>query len=132
MNTVTYGDIRLPDISDDDFRVIDCGCADCLYQAGKLAVDDALAAVIRNELTETERTAIRLYWFERIKISRIAVITGVCADTVRKTLKRAEKKIYQSLKYVVLYDELIGKQDKLPENFRFKIVSCIDGKELIA
>lgn len=132
MNTISYGDIRLPDTVSDDFREVDCECAACLYQAGKLAVSDALAAIIRNELTENEQTAIRLYWFERNKIPRIALLTGVSADSVRKTLKRAEKKIYQNLKYVVLYDELIGKQDRLPDNFRFKIISCVDGKELIS
>lgn len=132
MNTVAYGDIRLPDNSADDYRHIDCECASCLYEAGKLAVDDALAAVIRNELTQTEQTAVRLYWFERKKMSQIALITGVSDDAVRKALKRAEKKIYQCLKYVILYDELIGSQDRLPEDFRFKIISCIDGKELIS
>lgn len=132
MHTVSYGDIRLPDVAPNEFRSIDCECSSCLYEAGKLAVDDALAAVIRNELSETEQTAIRLYWFERKKVSHIALITGVSDDAVRKALKRAEKKIYQCLKYVILYDELIGRQDKLPENFRFKIISCIDGKELIA
>lgn len=132
MHTVSYGDVKLADTAVNDFRSIDCECSSCLYEAGRLALEDALAAVIRNELTETERIAIRLYWFERQKIAWIAAFTGVSDDSVRKTLKRAQKKIYQSLKYVVLYDELIGRQDKLPENFRFKIISCIDGKELIA
>ena len=132
MHTTSYGDIRLPDTAKNEFRNIDCECAACLYEAGKLAVGDVLAAVIKNELSETEQRAVRLYWFERQRMSRIASATGVSADAVRKTLKRAEKKIYQSLKYVVLYDEIIGSEDKLPENFRFKIISCIDGKELIA
>ena len=94
--------------------------------------DDALAAVIRNELTATEQTAVRLYWFERKKMSQIALITGVSDDAVRKALRRAGKKIYQCLKYVILYDELVGRQDRLPEDFSFKIISCIDGKELIS
>lgn len=84
MHTEFYGDIRLPDTHTNEFRTIDCECSSCLYEAGKLAVDDALAAVIRNELTETEQTAIRLYWFERKKISQIALITGVSDDAVRK------------------------------------------------
>lgn len=132
MNTVSYGDIRLPDVSADDYRHIDNDCAACLYEAGKKAVDDALAAVIRNELTATEQTAVRLYWFERKKMSQIALITGVSDDAVRKALRRAGKKIYQCLKYVILYDELVGRQDRLPEDFSFKIISCIDGKELIS
>lgn len=132
MHTVSYGDVLVSDTSENEFRSIDCECSACLYEAGRLALSDALAAVIRNELTQTEQTAIRLHWFERQRISRIAAVTGVSDDAVRKTVKRAEKKIYQSLKYVVLYNELIGKEDKLPDDFRFKIVRCIDGKELIA
>lgn len=132
MHTVSYGDVRLPDTASDDFRKIDCECASCLYEAGRLALDDALAAVIKNELTETEQKAIHLYWFEHQRISKIAAFTGVSDDAVRKTIRRAEKKIYNSLKYVVLYDELVGREDKLPDDFRFKIIRCIDGKELIA
>lgn len=129
MQIVSYGDIKMPDRSFADF---DDECTQCLYQAGKLAIDDALAAVISNELSETEQTAIRLYWFDLRRISDIAAATGVSPDAVRKTIKRAEKKIYLSLKYVVLYNELIGKGSHLPEKFKFKIVRCVDGKELIA
>lgn len=132
MNTIPYGDITLPDTNENEFRNIDCECASCLYQAGKLAISDVLAAVIQNELSETEKRAVNLYWFERQRVSKIAQSAGISSDAVRKTLKRAEKKIYQSLKYVVLYNSIIGKEDKLPDNFRFKIVRCIDGKELIA
>lgn len=132
MDTVSYGDIRLSDSASDDFRQIDCECAACLYEAGKLAVDDVLAAIINNELTETERETVNRYWFEREKISHIAADNGISDDSVRKSLKRAQKKIYASLKYVVLYNTVIGKEDRLPENFGFKIIRCIDGKELIA
>lgn len=132
MNTIPYGDITLPNNFENEYRSIDCECASCLYQAGKLAISDVLAAVIQNELSETEKRAVKLYWFERQRVSKIAQSAGISSDAVRKTLKRAEKKIYQSLKYVVLYNNIIGKENKLPDNFRFKIVSCIDGKELIS
>lgn len=132
MDTVSYGDFRLPDVKNDDLKRIDCECASCLYEAGRLAIEDALAAVINNELTQTEKSVIKLYWFEKQKISRIAALSGVSDDSVRKSLKRAQKKIYTCLKYVVLYNSLIGSEDKLPENFGFKIIRCVDGKELIS
>ncbi len=131
MDIVSYGEFLLPDVQNNDFRSIDCDCAACLYDAGKLALSDVLAAVINNELTETERCVIQKYWFNGEKISRIAAFFGISPDAVRKSLKRAQKKIYASLKYVVLYNSVIGSNDKLPENFGFKIVRCVDGKELI-
>lgn len=132
MDIISYGDFRIPDTVSNDFRSVDCECASCLYNAGKLALSDALAAVINNELTETERITVQKYWFDGEKISHIAAFSGISADAVRKSLKRAQKKIYTSLKYVVLYNSIIGSNDKLPENFGFKIVRCIDGKELIS
>ncbi len=132
METISYGDFRISDSSASDLRQIDCECAACLYEAGKLAVEDVLAAIINNELTETEKEAVNRYWFEREKISHIAAVNGVSDDSVRKSLKRAQKKIYAGLKYVVLYNSVIGSEDRLPENFRFKIIRCIDGRELIS
>ena len=129
---VSYGDFRLPDVQNDDFRAIDCECASCLYKAGMLAVSDVLAAVINNELSDTERTAVQRYWFSGERISRIAASAGISDDAVRKSLKRAHKKIYTSLKYVVLYNSVIGSEDKLPEDFGFKIIRKTDGKELIS
>ncbi len=132
MEIISYGNFKVADESSEAFSRIDSECAVCLYKAGKLAVEDVLAYVIKNELTETEQKAVKLYWFEGQKTSRIAAAAGISGDAVRKTLKRAEKKIYTYLKYVVLYNECIGSGKELPERFRFKIVRCIDGKELIA
>lgn len=132
LDIVSYGDFRLADTNNDELRSVDCECASCLYEAGRLAVSDTLAAVINNELTETERTAIMKYWFNGERIAHIASCAGISDDAVRKSLKRAQKKIYASLKYVVMYNSIIGSNDKLPENFGFKIVRCIDGKELIS
>ena len=132
MDIVSYGDFRLADTVNNDYRSVDCECESCLYEAGRLAVSSVLTAVINNELTETERTVIQKYWFNREKIAHIASIAGVSDDSVRKSLKRAQKKIYASLKYVVMFNSIIGSNDKLPEDFKFKIVRCIDGKELIS
>lgn len=132
MDIVSYGDFRVADTVNNDFRYVDCECESCLYEAGKIAVASVLAVIINNELTDTERAVIQKYWFNREKIAHIASFAGVSDDCVRKSLKRAQKKIYASLKYVVMFNSLIGSNDKLPDDFKFKIVRCVDGKELIS
>jgi DNA-directed RNA polymerase specialized sigma subunit len=119
------------DKQDSSFH-IDSECAECLQQAAKLAVSKVLAAVIKNELTDNERTVIQLHWFEGYKNSLIAEMLNVSPKKVRSVLKAAETKIYESMKYVVLYDNLVGCDDELPADFHFKIISCINGKELIS
>lgn len=126
-NTIFYGSDEK-----DSFFHIDSECAACLFDAAKLVLNKVLAAVIENELTCEEKCVIRLYWFSRLKISQIALMLNQNKEHIRRTLKRAEHKIYTSLKYVVLFDNLVGTDDNIPENFHFKIVSCIDGKELIS
>lgn len=126
-NTIFYGS----DEKDSIFH-IDSECASCLCDAAKLALNKVLAAVIENELDCEEKCVIRLYWFSRMKISQISLMLNQNREHVRRTLKRAEQKIYTSLKYVVLFDNLVGKDDNIPKEFHFKIVSCIDGKELIS
>ena len=133
MRSVCYGEITLADEkSSAELRQVDCECAQCLYDAGKITAQDALAAVIENELTEAEKDAVRLYWFSKMKISKIAEKRGVSYDYVRRLLKRAEKKIYTSLKYVVLYNYMICGSTRLPSDFHFKIIDCIDGRELVS
>ena len=131
MNPIYYGDFRISDAKDSILH-IDSECAACRHKAMQIAVADVLAAVIKNELTEVEKTVIQLHWFDGYKKSRIASILSVTPNSIRKALKIAEKKIYASLKYVVLYDNLVGCDDELPTDFHFKIVSCINGKELIS
>lgn len=133
MNTVSYGEIRVSDErTSGDIRRIEYGCAQCLYEAGKIATRDILSAVIENELTDAERDAVRLYWFGGMKISKIAQKAEISSGCVRRLLKNAEKKIYGSLKYVVLHDYMLGGERELPKDFHFKIINCINGKELIA
>lgn len=129
--TIYYGDFRLSDEKNSIFH-IDCECAECKCSVAKIAVKDVLSAIIKNELTDVERIVVQLYWFDGHKKSKIAKILSVTPDAVRKSLKRAEKKIYNSLKYVVLYNSLIDSDDEIPNDFDFKIIICINGKELIS
>lgn len=133
MRSVCYGEITAADKkSASMFRKVDYECAQCLYEAGKIATYDVLDAVIENELTPSERDAVRMYWFKNMKISKIAELSGTTYDYIRRVLKRAEKKIYTSLKYVVLHDYMICGKTDAPENFHFKIINCVDGRELIS
>lgn len=113
-------------------REIDCECAQCLYEAGKLTTGDVLHAVIENELTPAERFSVEQYWFGGSSVAAIAEAMNTSRDNVRHILKRAQKKIYANMKYVVLYDYMLDGKKTLPEDFHFKIINCIDGKELIS
>ncbi len=132
MNDVSYGEFNFADEkSGNELMCIDNDCAACLYEAGRIATSDVLAAVIENELTPTEKKAVKLYWFKRMKISKIALETGVSETSVRKSLARAQNRIRKIMKYIVLYDEMLCGKECLPKDFNIKIVRYDDGKELI-
>ncbi len=132
MKSGSFGEITLADEKTcNDYKCIDNDCADCLYSAGKIATTDVLAAIIENELTPTEKKAINLYWFKRMKINKIAAVTGVSETSVRKSLARAQERIRKIMKYIVLYDEMLSGTTLMPADFKVKIIRCDDGKELI-
>lgn len=116
----------------EEIRKIDRECASCLYSAGLLAENEVLAAVIKNELNPTERLVLNQYWFGGNSFNSIAQSYGLPKETVRRTSERAKEKIYESMKYVVLYNYLLDGRNPLPKDFRFKIIRCIDGKELVS
>lgn len=115
-----------------DLRKIDNDCSSCMYEAAMLTEKDVLEAVITNELNEFEQLVVRLHWFSDFSYNRIAGLYGVSKETVRRYAEKAKEKIYTSMKYVVLYDTLIDGRQPVPDDFHFKIVRCIDGKELIS
>lgn len=112
-------------------RIDNC-CASCLYDAGKLTSKEVLGAVISNELTECERKIIQMHWFGGHSLNRIAQLYGMSRESVRRAEERAKNKIYSSMKYIILYDELLDGKKSVPEDFHFKIIRCTDGKELIS
>lgn len=132
MNDAAYGAMdRIAD-GQKEMRMIDNECAACLYEAGKLSQRDVLSAVIANELTQDEQLLIKLYWFKGFSLNRIANAYGLPRETVRRTIERAKNKIYNSMKYVVLYDVLLDGRQPIPQDFHFKIIRCTDGKELVS
>jgi DNA-directed RNA polymerase specialized sigma24 family protein len=115
-----------------EIRNIDRECSACLYSAAHLTEEEILGAVIDNELSETEKLVVKQYWFSGKSFNTIAQTFGIPKETVRRIFEKAKQKIYNNMKYVVLYNYLIDGRKPLPEDFRFKIIRCIDGKELIA
>lgn len=58
-----------------------------------------LRLVIQGELTELQRQTLIAYYFEDRSLAQIAEERGVEKSTVWRTLKRAEKKLRQFMKY---------------------------------
>ncbi len=75
------------------------------YAWRKRGVDMAvlLEKAIENELSPTERNAIRDRWFESMSVAEIASARGISLSTVSVTLKRAQEKLKKVLGYVVKY-----------------------------
>lgn len=115
-----------------NLRKIDNCCAACLYEAGKLASREVLDAVISNELTDSEQKVLKMHWFGGFSLNDIAQTYGLSRESVRRTEARAKNKIYMSMKYIILYDELLDGKKSVPKDFNFKIIRCIDGKELVS
>lgn len=115
-----------------EMREVDNECASCLYKAAMLTEKDVLEAVITNELTETEQTVIKLHWYKGMSLSQIGSIFGLPRENVRRISERAKNKIYTCMKYIILYDELIDGRKPIPKDFHFKIIRCVDGKELVS
>ena len=55
--------------------------------------------VIRTELTAIERETLTAYYFREMTVEEIARMRGVNKSTVSRTLRRAEKRLQQYLKY---------------------------------
>ena len=58
-----------------------------------------LRRAIREELTEKQWEAMRLYYVEQIKMSDIADILGVNTSTVSRNIKRGRERLKKCLKY---------------------------------
>lgn len=103
-------------------QLICCGrcCTQCEtpaeYAWRKREVDMAnlLELAIKNELTETEREAVRLYWYASETVTSIAEKKGINPSAVNRTLSRAKEKLENVLKYAVLYQNELYNEDAIP------------------
>lgn len=133
MKCLSYGAIITTDKrKDDELFSIENACAGCLYQAGKLSTNDVLISVINNELSETEKRIIEMYWFRNMSVKHISAVSGISVTSIRRALNRAVKKIESFMKYIVLYNEMLDPEKELPETIEVCITVKNNGKELKA
>lgn len=110
-----------------------CGryCSSCEapaeYAWRKREVDMSLLLerAIEKELTDAERSVIRLHWFDGKSITDISKINGVTPAAVKKTLKRSQDKLERVLSYAVCYQQNVISESVIPVVLgRAKVISA--------
>ncbi len=66
---------------------------------------EVVNSVIENDLSNAEKTATRLYYFNGLTKSQIAAQTGTTCPNVHAALSRAEKKLHSVLKHLIDCEE---------------------------
>ncbi len=66
---------------------------------------EVVDSVIENDLTDTERTAVQLHYFEGLSINRTAQQMSTSYSNTHAALKRAEKKLKHVLKHIIDSEE---------------------------
>ena len=70
-------------------------------QAQMQRLKRALRDVIKNDLTPRQKEMVVLYYYEGMKMCRIAEKLNLDISTVSRTIKRARRNIYDRLKYLI-------------------------------
>ncbi len=70
-----------------------------------ISIYDVVNSVIENDLSEAERSAITLHFFEGYSITNIAREMNTSYSNVHAAIKRAEKKIRLVLKHIINCEE---------------------------
>lgn len=73
-----------------------------------------LEQAIENELSETERNAVRDCWYESMSVAEISSKRGISTSAVSVTLKRAQDKLCRVLGYAVKYQRGITDDTAVP------------------
>ncbi len=63
--------------------------------------------VIKNELTDFERNVVTEYWCNEVSAEKLIKKYNVSRSSFYRTVENARRKIEKSLKYVMLYDEIL-------------------------
>lgn len=86
------------------------------YAWRKREVDMALLLekAIVKELTETERDAVIMHWFDGKTVTAISQKRKVSPAAVKKTLDRAQEKLEKVLSYAVCYQQNIMSESIIP------------------
>ena len=58
-----------------------------------------LGRAIREELTEKQWRAVRMYYIEQMKMTDIAAVLGVNISTVSRTVRRGRERLKRCLRY---------------------------------
>lgn len=95
-------------------RQIEEDCSGCGKR--RLKLTELINIAIRDELTEAERKAVELFWFKGLKVSETARYLGVSCATITKTLDRAKLRLFNALKYAVLYSLDLTDCPEITEN----------------
>lgn len=77
-------------------------------------LSELLLVAIDEELTDAERNAVRLHWFDERSVTQISKLTQISPSAVSRTLERAKRKLYMSLRFVVQYQRNLSRTDLVP------------------
>lgn len=99
-----------------------CGryCTSCEspaeYAWRKREVDMSLLLerAIHKELTETEKNAVMLHWYDGKSLTQISKEKGISAAAVKQTLDRANEKLEKVLSYAICYQQNIMTESIIP------------------
>ncbi len=86
------------------------------YAWRKREVDMALLMerAIENELSEAEKTVVKLHWYDGKSVSEISEMNGVTPPAVKKALKRSQEKLERVLSYAVCYQQNVISESVIP------------------
>ena len=99
-----------------------CGrCGRCVetpveyaWRARDVDMSALLRLAVENELTSSEKEAVRLRWFENLSNRETARRLGVSESAVSRTLARAQAKLHKALGYAVFYQHNVNSSAIVP------------------
>ncbi len=97
------------------------------YAWRKREVDMALLLerAIEKELTDAERSVVKLHWFDGKSITDISQMNGVTPVAVKRMLKRSQEKLERVLSYAVCYQQNVVSESVIPVIIgRAKVISA--------
>lgn len=86
------------------------------YAWRKREVDMALLMerAIEKELTDSEKSIVRMHWYDGKSVSEISEIKRITSPAVKKSLKRSQEKLERVLSYAVCYQQNIYSESVIP------------------
>lgn len=73
------------------------------------SLEKTVKSIIKNELDETERAVIKLYYYKGLDTLSISEMCNLSRSSVYRNLKSGLRKIENSIKYVLEYDGFSSK-----------------------